>query len=125
VLAEDRVTRFASDLLDAATVEGARHSRSAKQQLDHWARVGRQVSAHQSASRQRVEGVLAGTLPTTALGPEEHLVANAEIDALISERARQVNVGAALAAEGLSTVGLDEQGCMVRYLPDGTTEPVD
>ena len=36
----DRVTRFAADLVDSAAAEGARQSRSAKQQLDHWARVG-------------------------------------------------------------------------------------
>ena len=46
----DRVTRFAADLVDSATVEGARQSRSAKQQLDHWARVGRAVSSHQTRS---------------------------------------------------------------------------
>ena len=44
----DRVTRFAADLLDAAAVKGARQSRSAKQQLDHWARVGRAVSSYHS-----------------------------------------------------------------------------
>jgi hypothetical protein len=40
----DRVTRVAADLFDSAVVQGARESRSAKQQLDHWARVGRSVS---------------------------------------------------------------------------------
>jgi len=40
----DRVTRIAADLMDSAAAEGARQSRSAKQQLDHWARVGRAVS---------------------------------------------------------------------------------
>ena len=43
--AADRVTRVAADLMDSATAEGARQSRSAKQQLDHWARVGRAVSS--------------------------------------------------------------------------------
>ena len=42
----DRVTRFDADLFDSAAAEGARQSRSAKQQLDHWARVGRAVSAN-------------------------------------------------------------------------------
>ena len=65
----DRVTRFAVDLLDSAAVEGARHSRSAKQQLDHWARVGRTVSAYHSTARRRVEAALDGTLPLTALSP--------------------------------------------------------
>ena len=32
---------------------------SAKQQLDHWARVGRSVSMHQTAARRRVEAALA------------------------------------------------------------------
>ena len=41
----DRVTRVAADLMDSAAAEGARQSRSAKQQLDHWARVGRAVSS--------------------------------------------------------------------------------
>jgi hypothetical protein len=36
----DRPTRVPSDLLDSARVEGAKENRSAKQQLEHWARVG-------------------------------------------------------------------------------------
>ena len=117
----DRVTRFAADLLDAAAVEGARHSRSAKQQLDHWARVGRTVSAYHSTARRRVEAALSGTLPLTELTPEERLVANAETDAAISERLRTVNYGDVLAGEGVVTVALDDNGHLVRYEADGTT----
>ena len=68
--AVDRVTRVAADLLDSATVEGARQSRSAKQQLDHWARVGRAVSSQHTASRRRVEAALAGALATSELAVE-------------------------------------------------------
>ncbi len=117
----DRVTRFASDLLDSAAVEGARQSRSAKQQLDHWARVGRAVSSHHSAGRRRVEAAVAGTTALAELTPEESLVANAEIDAAIAERARDVDVGAVLAGAGITTVALDDDGRLVRYDPDGTT----
>lgn len=60
----DRVTRVAADLMDSAAVEGARQSRSAKQQLDHWARVGRAVTSHQTAARRRIEAALAGELDT-------------------------------------------------------------
>ena len=56
--ARDRVTRVAVDLFDSAAAEGQRQSRSAKQQLDHWARVGRAVSSQHSASRRRVEAAL-------------------------------------------------------------------
>lgn len=119
-VARDRVVRFASELFDAAAVEGARQRRSAKQQLDHWARVGRTVSAHHSAGRQRVEAAVAGTVALSDLTPEEALVANAEIDAAIAEQTRAVDFGAVLAAAGVTTVALDDEGRLVRYAPDRT-----
>jgi len=124
-MAADRVTRFAADLLDSAAVEGARHSRSTKQQLDHWARVGRTVSAYHSTARRRVEAALDGTLPLTELSPEERLVANAETDAAISERLRTVDYGAVLAGEGVVTVALDDEGHLVQYAPDGAATRLD
>jgi len=51
----DRATRAAVDLADSAAAEGSRQSRSTKQQLDHWARVGRAVSAQHTAARRRVK----------------------------------------------------------------------
>ena len=124
-MAADRVTRFAADLVDAAAVEGARHSRSTKQQLDHWARVGRTVSTHHSTARRRVEAALDGTLALTDLTTEERLVTNAEFDAAIAERLRTVHYGEVLAAEGVATVALNDEGNLVRYDPDGTTTPLD
>ena len=76
----DRPTRFASDLLESAAVEGKRESRSAKQQLDYWARVGRSVSM----------------------------------------QAQSVSFGERLAAEGVTTVALDDEGALVEYRPDGS-----
>ena len=124
-MAADKVTRFAADLVDAAAVEGARNSRSTKQQLDHWARVGRTVSTHHSTARRRVEAALDGTLTLSDLNPEERLVTNAEADASIAERLRTVDYGAVLAAEGVSTVALNDEGRLVRYDPDGTSTPLD
>jgi hypothetical protein len=124
-MAADKVTRFAADLVDAAAVEGARHSRSTKQQLDHWARVGRTVSTHHSTARRRVEAALQGTLALTDLTPEERLVTNAETDAAVAERLRTVHYGDVLAGEGVVTVALDDDGRLVRYAPDGTTTPLD
>ena len=124
-MAADKVTRFAADLVDAAAVEGARNSRSTKQQLDHWARVGRTVSTHHSTARRRVEAALDGTLTLSDLNPEERLVTNAEADAAIVERLRTVDYGAVLAAEGVSTVALNDEGRLVRYDPDGTSTPLD
>lgn len=117
---QDRVTRFAADLVDAAAIEGARQSRSAKQQLDHWARVGRAVTSVESAARRRVEAARAGTLPIGALSPEEGSAFNAEVTATIEENLAATHYGNVLAAEGMTTVAY-EGGRLVEYLPDGTT----
>jgi hypothetical protein len=117
----DRVTRVAADLLDSAAVEGARQSRSAKQQLDHWARVGRAVSSQQTAARRRVESALAGDLELRELSVEEGVVFNAEIAAAIQEKLAESNYGKLLAERGITTVALNEEGEIVEHRPDGTS----
>ena len=121
----DRVTRVAADLVDSAAAEGARQSRSAKQQLDHWARVGRAVSSHQTASRRRVEAALAGDLDTNQLSEDEGLVFNAEISAAIEESLANAYYGDLLAVRGITTVALNDDGEIVEYRPDGTSSVVD
>ncbi|MGV9713715.1 TA system antitoxin ParD family protein [Gordonia sp. NPDC003424] len=117
----DRVTRFAADLMDSAAIEGARQSRSAKQQLDHWARVGRAVSNQQSAARRRVEAALAGDTPLRELSDDEGVVFNAEISAAVQESLARTDYGRVLAGRGVTTVAINEAGELVQYRPDGTT----
>jgi hypothetical protein len=117
----DRVTRVAADLMESATVEGARQSRSAKQQLDHWARVGRAVSSHQSASRRRIEAAMAGEVELDELTPDEGLVFNAEISAAVEESLARTDYGDVLAAGGITLVALDDAGELVEYWPDGSS----
>jgi hypothetical protein len=119
--AADRVTRFAADLVDSAAAEGARQSRSAKQQLDHWARVGRAVSSRHSAARRRVEAALAGELELTRLSAEEGVVFNAEISAAIQESLADTDYGRVLAQRGITTVALNEDGEIVERRPDGSS----
>lgn len=121
----DRVTRVAADLVESAAAEGARQSRSAKQQLDHWARVGRAVSSHQTASRRRIEAALAGDLDTRHLSDDEGVVFNAEISAAIEESLAAAHYGDALSAQGITTVALNDDGEIVEYRPDGTMSVVD
>ncbi|NLU84740.1 hypothetical protein [Rhodococcus sp. HNM0569] len=118
--ATDRVTRFSSDLVDAAASEGERENRSARQQLEHWARVGREVSSQQQVARRRVEAALAGRLPLRELSAEEGVVFNAEVAAGLDESLATGNHVADRAARGLASVVLDEQGRVVKHLPDGT-----
>jgi hypothetical protein len=117
----DRVTRFAADLVDSAAAEGARQSRSAKQQLDHWARVGRAVSSQHTAPRRRVEAALAGELALADLSVDEGVVFNAEISAAIDESLARTDYGRVLADRGITTVALDDAGNIVEYRPDGTS----
>lgn len=116
----EHVMRFAADLFNAAAVEGARQSRSAKQQLDHWARVGRAVSSQHSASRRRVEAALRGEVPMRDLSVEEGVVFNAEIAAAIEQNLARSDYGEMLAAEGITSVALNDDGDLVEYRPDGT-----
>ncbi|MCE4267684.1 ParD-like family protein [Rhodococcus globerulus] len=115
----DKVTRFSSELVDAAAAEGEREHRSARQQLEHWARVGREVSNQRRVARRRVEAALAGRQPLRALSAEEGTVFNAEIAATLEESLATGNHVADRAAQGRATVVLDEQGRVVKHLPDG------
>lgn len=124
VEAQDKVTRFSADLVEAAAVEGERQSRSARQQLDHWVRVGRAVSSVSSAQRTRVEAALAGQLSLRDLSDSERVVVNGEIAAAIEQNLAVVHVGNELAAEGITTVALDEDGRLVEHHPDGSTSMV-
>ena len=116
--APDRPTRFAADLLESAAVEGQRQSRSAKQQLDHWARVGRAVEMQGPASWRRTQSA-------TELSEQDALVANAEIDVAIWEQVQRVSFGSVLASEGVTTVALDETGALLRYHPDGSVSALN
>ena len=55
-MADDRMTRFDVELFEAAADEGRRNHRSTRQQLEHWTRLGRQISAHETAARRRICG---------------------------------------------------------------------
>lgn len=120
----DRVTRFSADLVESALAEGHRQSRSARQQLDHWARVGRAVSSQHSVARQRVEAALSGRLDLSELGVEEGVVFNAEISAAIEENLQKVNYGEVLVNRGQSIVALDDEGNLVELAPAAQSAPV-
>jgi hypothetical protein len=67
-----------------------------------------------------VEAVLAGELPFSELGQSERMVANAVLDVAIQTRADAISFGARLAAEGVTTVALADDGSLVEHHPDGS-----
>lgn len=113
--------RIAPDVYAAARRVAARESRSATQQIDYWLRIGQGYAMQQSASRRRIEAVLTGTLPMSALRADERLVVNAELDAAVTVQAAATPLGASATGDGVTTVALDEQGRLVEYRPDGTS----
>jgi hypothetical protein len=78
----------------------------------------------ETAARRRVEAALAGDLALSELSPDERSVANAELDVAIAEHAQAAAYGDALAAEGITTVALDDDGNLVAFHPDGTHTPI-
>lgn len=118
-------TRIAPDLYAAAQQAALEESRSAAQQIDHWARVGQGQSLLERASRRRMEAVLAGRLPMDALRPDERLAVNVELDARIVEKAQSTALGATSSARGVITVAVDDEGRLVEYRPDGTSALLD
>ncbi|GAB10556.1 hypothetical protein GOARA_060_00070 [Gordonia araii NBRC 100433] len=117
--AADRVTRFSSDLFDEAVRAGRRENRSARQQLEHWARLGQAVSNQTSAARSRVEAALAGKLPSEQLTHEEAVVFDAEIDTAIDNALPTVDFVKERASLGHRSVTFDD-GALVEHLPDGS-----
>ncbi|CAM3127689.1 TA system antitoxin ParD family protein [Tsukamurella hominis] len=118
-------TRIADDVFEDARVEAAAEGRSIAEQINYWARVGRNVSAHHTTARSRVEAALAGTLSPDALDEAESRAFNAELKVGIRESLAEIDFGAVLAERGIVTVALDDDGRMVEYHPDGTERLIE
>lgn len=118
---DTRTTRLPVDLIEAAEAEGREEHRSAAKQIEHWARFGMLFDRQTSSSRRRIERTISGDAPLGELSDDEQVVANAAIDAMISAAANEQSFADRLAARGVTTVTMDDEGRMVRRHPDGTT----
>ncbi len=79
------------------------------------------MSSQHSASRRQVEAALAGKLDVAALTVKEGVVFNSEVAAAIDESLAHTHFGRVLAAGGVTTVALDDDGRIVEYRPDGSS----
>jgi len=107
-------TRIDDDLFASAKAVGEVMSRSASQQVTHWARIGRELEAAASVSQRSVAGVLAGEQSYDHLTAEEQAVVRAEWSERIDARIASLDLARSLAAEGRSFVELDDDGRVVR-----------
>lgn len=93
----ERVTRFDEFLFESAAAEGSRQSRSARQQLEHWARLGAALSAQVEAPINRVRLALGGTIAQRDLSVDE----GRQFDAAITVRIDDAVAGADFASARL------------------------
>lgn len=103
-------TRVDGDLFDAAKSLGAVNSRSAAQQINHWARIGREFEASPAVSLRDVQRVLAGHGSYTALTESEQAIVRAEWDERIADGIASLNFEAEFTAAGDTWVIGDGKG---------------
>jgi hypothetical protein len=110
-------TRIDGDLFAAAKSSGAVHSRSAAQQLAHWARIGREFEASSRVTQRDVEAVLAGDGSYDALQEREQAIVRASWDEQIAERISSLDLAGRFRAAGVAWVEADDEGNLVRRGP--------
>ncbi|MEO7373717.1 MAG: hypothetical protein ABIW36_07410, partial [Terrimesophilobacter sp.] len=79
-------TRIDGDLFGAAKVAGEAQSRSAAQQLDHWARIGRELEASPTITHDAINKVLAGQASYDSLPENAQAMVRVAWDEQISAR---------------------------------------
>jgi hypothetical protein len=105
--------RIDDELYESAKLAGEVQSRSASQQVVHWARIGRELEASTSISTHDIVEVLAGARSYDALTAKEQAVVRAEWAVRAETRRDALDLAARFAAEGRSWVELDDEGNVV------------
>jgi hypothetical protein len=93
-------TRIDADIYEAARAHGALVSRSAAQQIAHWARIGRELEMSPSVSSAEIARVLAGAADYDDLSEREQAVVRASWAEQIRARAAALDLGPVFAAQG-------------------------
>ena len=110
-------TRIDGELHASAAMVGGVMSRSATQQLNHWARIGREVEASESISQRSVAEVLNGRRPYDELNAHEQAVVRAEWAERLEARLEALDLGDELAGEGRAYAELDDAGRVAVHRP--------
>jgi hypothetical protein len=106
-------TRVDGDLFDAAKSVGAVNSRSAAQQINHWARIGREFEASGRVSQRDIERVLAGDGSYDALGEREQAIVRAEWDEQVAARIAALDFETEFAEAGDTWSEADDAGQLI------------
>lgn len=102
--------RMDGDLFEAAKAVGAIASRSAAQQLSHWARIGRELEASPGTSQRDIQRALAGEAAYDELGERAQAVVRALWDEEMKGRRARLDLAAEFTQAGRSWTEADEHG---------------
>ncbi len=106
--------RIEDDLYASAKLAGDAQSRSASQQVAHWARIGREIQASATISHREVAAVLAGRRSYDGLDPKEQAVVRADWAERMAVYREELDLTAAFTAAGRTWVELDDDGRVVQ-----------
>jgi hypothetical protein len=106
--------RVDGDLFNAAKSVGEVASRSAAQQISHWARIGRELEASPDTSPRDIQRVLAGEASYDTLGDRAQALVRASWDEHIAERLAKLDLAAEFTKAGRSWSEEDNQGRAVK-----------
>ena len=118
-------TRVDRELLDSARVVGDTMSRSAPQQLAHWARIGREIELGSSVTLSKIADTLAGHTSYDDLNPDEQAVVRARWADRAAELLANLNLASEFAIEGRTYVDLDDSGRVILHAANGSILEID
>ena len=110
-------TRIDDELYASAKAVGPLMSRSAAQQIAHWARVGREIEASESVSQRDIANVLSARLNYDELNSYEQAIVRAEWAQRMEARREGLDLAQEFAEVGRSYVELDAKGRVVQRDP--------
>src|SRR4051812_8913483 len=105
--------RIDDDLYAWAKAIGDVQSRSAAQQVAHWARIGREIEASESISHRAIGEALAGSRSYDSLDAKEQAVVRAAWSERLDEVRAALDFTREFAASGRTWVELDDEGRVV------------
>jgi hypothetical protein len=110
-------TRIDDELYASAKAVGAVMSRSASQQIAHWARIGRELEAAGSVSLRDVARVLDGQAGYDDIAAPGQAVVRTEWAERMSDRLAELDFAGDFTEAGQPFSELDEHGHAVRRRP--------
>ena len=110
-------TRIDEDVTSAAKAAAELLSRSTAQQVNHWARIGRELEASKSVSQRDIAQVLGGRSSYDALNVREQAIVRAEWNERMTALREGLDLATEFSAAGEGWVEADEHGRVVERAP--------